>query len=57
MMIAKNHWKGIAHFFRAYQYFQLVQRFGDVPFFSHSSDISDSTEIYKPRDPRTACNG
>jgi hypothetical protein len=50
---AKNHWKGIAHFFRAYQYFQLVQRFGDVPFFSHSSDISDSTEIYKPRNPRT----
>jgi len=50
---AKNHWKGIAHFFRAFQYFKLVQRFGDVPFFSHSSDISDSTEIYKPRDPRT----
>ncbi|RFM27107.1 RagB/SusD family nutrient uptake outer membrane protein [Deminuibacter soli] len=49
---AKNNWKGIAHFFRAYQYFQLVQTFGDVPWFSHSMDISDSANIYKPRDPR-----
>lgn len=46
---AKNHWKGIAHFFRAFQYFQLVQTFGGVPWFSHSMDISDSA-IYKPRD-------
>ncbi len=49
---AKNHWKGIAHFFRALQYFRLVQTFGGVPWLSHSSDISDTTEIYKPRDSR-----
>jgi hypothetical protein len=49
---AKNHWKGIAHFFRALQYFHLVQTFGGVPWLSHSSDISDTTEIYKPRDSR-----
>ncbi len=47
---AKNHWKGIAHFFRAYQYFQLVQTFGGVPWLSHSVDISDTAQIYKPRD-------
>jgi len=47
---AKNHWKGIAHFFRAFQYFKLVQEFGRVPWFSHSLDISDSTDIYKPLD-------
>jgi hypothetical protein len=47
---AKNHWKGIAHFFRALQYYRLVQTFGGVPWFSHSMDISDTTEIYKPRD-------
>ncbi|HEY4154717.1 MAG TPA: RagB/SusD family nutrient uptake outer membrane protein, partial [Puia sp.] len=47
---AKNHWKGIAHFFRAFQYFSLVQTFGGVPWFSHSLDISDSSLIYKPRD-------
>jgi len=49
---AKNHWKGIAHFFRALQYYRLVQAFGGVPFFSHSLELSDSTQIYKPRDSR-----
>lgn len=47
---AKNHWKGIAHFFRAFQYFKLVQEFGGVPFFNQPLDIGDSTDIYKPRD-------
>jgi hypothetical protein len=47
---AKNHWKGIAHFFRAFQYFKLVQEFGGVPWFSNSLAISDSGQIYKPRD-------
>lgn len=49
---AKNHWKGVAHFFRALQYFKMVQEYGGVPWFSNSMDISDSTEIYKPRDSR-----
>jgi len=47
---AKNHWKGVAHFFRALQYFKLVQEFGRVPWLGHSLDISDSTDIYKPLD-------
>jgi hypothetical protein len=47
---AKNHWKGLAHFFRALQYFFLVQNFGGVPCFSHAVDISDSVTVYKPRD-------
>ena len=47
---AKNHWKAVAHFFRALQYFQLVQTFGGVPWLSTSLDISDTTQIYKPRD-------
>lgn len=47
---AKNHWKGIAHFFRALQYYRLVQTFGGVPWFSHSLDIGDSAEVYKARD-------
>jgi hypothetical protein len=48
---AKNHWTGVAKFFRALNYFQLVKRFGDVPFYNTVLDISDSA-IYKPRDPR-----
>ncbi|MBN9383715.1 MAG: RagB/SusD family nutrient uptake outer membrane protein [Chitinophagaceae bacterium] len=47
---AKNHWKGVAHFFRALQYFKLIQEFGGVPWYSHSTQISDSGQIYKPRD-------
>jgi hypothetical protein len=49
---AKNHWKGIARFFRGLQYFRLVQTFGDVPWYSHSLDILDTAAIYKARDPR-----
>lgn len=48
---AKNHWAGVARFFRAFQYFKLVQTFGGVPWFSHSMEYNDSTQIYKPRDP------
>jgi len=47
---AKNHWKGVACFFRAFQYFQMVKEYGGVPWFGHSLAISDSTQIYKPRD-------
>ncbi|OQP39925.1 hypothetical protein A4H97_17045 [Niastella yeongjuensis] len=49
---AKNHWKGIARFFRALQYFRLVQNFGDVPWYGHTIAASDSAQLYKPRDPR-----
>src|ERR1044072_3363022 len=49
---AKNHWKGIARFFRAFRYFQMVQAYGDVPWIGRSLDISETGEIYKPRDSR-----
>lgn len=47
---AKKHWKGVARFFRAFQYFKLVQEFGRVAWYSHSLDIADSTLIYKQLD-------
>jgi hypothetical protein len=47
---AKNHWKGVARFFRAFQYFRLVQTFGGVPWFEKSVDISDTALIYKQKD-------
>jgi hypothetical protein len=49
---SKNHWRGVARFFRAYKYFSLVKRFGDVPWIGHYLDISEDSVIYKPRDPR-----
>ncbi|CAL1520133.1 RagB/SusD family nutrient uptake outer membrane protein [Chitinophaga sp. MM2321] len=48
----KNHFAGIARFFRAMFYFEKVKRFGDVPWYSKSMTIDDP-ELYKGRDPRT----
>ena len=48
---ARNHYAGIARFFRAYFYFDKVQTYGDVPWYSKALATNDST-LYKPRDPR-----
>ena len=49
---AKNHWTGIGRFFRALEYTDLVQTFGDVPWYGR--ELTDADEdLYKPRDPRT----
>lgn len=44
--------KGEALFFRAYNYFNLLKRFGDVPLITRVLDV-DSPELYEPRAPRT----
>lgn len=48
----RNHYTGIARFFRAWFYFDKVRTFGDVPWFNRPLDPEDP-EIYKGRDPRT----
>ncbi len=47
----KNRYLGEAHFFRAYAYLQLVQKYGDVPLVLHTLDIS-SPELTMARTPR-----
>ncbi len=49
---AKNHWKAVARFFRAFDYFNKVRLFGGVPWISKSLDVSEKGIIYKPRDSR-----
>lgn len=50
---AINHWSAVARFFRAYHYFLLVQRFGDVPYVSeYTTNTADANLIYLPRSPR-----
>lgn len=49
---AKAHHSGIAHFFRAYFYFEKVKRFGDVPFYDYSIEPGDEEALYKARDSR-----
>ncbi len=49
----RENYIGIARFFRAYFYSEMVKRFGDVPWYSTPLDVSDTTALYKARDSRT----
>jgi hypothetical protein len=46
-------YNGVARFFRAYFYFQMVKRFGDVPWYSGAIEVEDEELLTKARDPRT----
>lgn len=46
----KNRYFGEARFFRAYNYFQLFQKYGDVPLLLKLLDFG-SPELYMPRTP------
>ncbi|MCC8188144.1 MAG: RagB/SusD family nutrient uptake outer membrane protein [Bacteroides sp.] len=46
------HWKGVACFFRGFEYSRLVSVFGDVPYFDASFSESDFDTMYKDRDDR-----
>ena len=47
---ARNHWKGIARFFRAMEYKRLGGMFGDFPVFT-TTQATTSDSLYKDRDP------
>jgi hypothetical protein len=47
----RNHYIGLARFFRAYFYYDKVRRFGDVPWIDTPLDINDE-KLYAPRDSR-----
>jgi len=48
----KNNYIGIARFFRAWYYYNMVVRFGDVPWVDKAMDIDDPN-LYAKRDSRT----
>ncbi|MFM2439656.1 MAG: hypothetical protein RLZ16_654, partial [Bacteroidota bacterium] len=48
----RNHYAGIARFFRASFYFDKVKTYGDVPWYGTAMSTTDSA-LYKGRDPRT----
>ncbi len=47
----KNHYAGVARFFRAWFYFEKMKRFGNVPWYSLPLE-TNSPELYKGRDSR-----
>lgn len=51
--LIKNHYEGVARFFRAYFYFEKVKLFGDVPWYDTSIGTNDYDMLFKARDPRS----
>jgi len=51
---AANHYLGVARFFRAFEYANLVRHFGDIPYINRYLDQSEVEAIYAPRTPRAA---
>ncbi|WPV01763.1 RagB/SusD family nutrient uptake outer membrane protein [Mucilaginibacter sp. cycad4] len=47
----KNHYAGLARYYRAEFYLDKVKRFSDVPWYSGTLDPADK-DLYKGRDPR-----
>ncbi|WP_268035880.1 RagB/SusD family nutrient uptake outer membrane protein [Algoriphagus sp. PAP.12] len=48
----RDHYEGIARFFRAYFYFEKVKRYGDVPIYEKPLATDDEEQLYKGRDSR-----
>lgn len=48
-----KHFLGEAYFFRAWFYFQLIDKYGDVPWYSKQLLPGSEDELARPRDPRT----
>ncbi len=49
----RNHWLGVARFFRAMEYTRLVKRFGGMPWFDQVVIDTDMETLYRPRNSRT----
>lgn len=47
------HWTGIGRFFRGLEYHDLVNQFGDVPWYEEELSENDPETLYRSRDPRT----
>lgn len=47
----KEHWRSVGYFFRSYKYFQMLSRFGDIPWVENALK-EDSPELYGKRDSR-----
>lgn len=48
-----RHWRSVGYFFKALDYFYLLDRFGDVPWLEHYITDADKEELYKPAMLRT----
>jgi hypothetical protein len=49
---ARTHYDGVAYFFRAYFYYNMLTKFGDLPWYDKPLDSDDTAMLNKPRDSR-----
>lgn len=50
---AIKHFVGIARFYRGIFYYNMIRRYGDVPYYNTVLGTNDETQLYKAKDPRT----
>lgn len=48
----KDHWRSVGYFFRSYRYYDLLARYGDVPWLEDVVSDEDTDILYGPRTPR-----
>lgn len=48
----KAHWRSVGYFFRAYNYVELIMRYGDVPWIDHVITEEEILTSIPPRRPR-----
>jgi hypothetical protein len=49
---ARNHYDGVAYFFRAFFYYGMLTKFGEVPWYDQPIGSADTELLCKPRDSR-----
>jgi hypothetical protein len=47
-----KHYEGVGRFWRAWFYYDMVRKFGDVPWYDQPIDADDTENLYKLRDSR-----
>ncbi|RAV30241.1 RagB/SusD family nutrient uptake outer membrane protein [Sinomicrobium soli] len=52
-----DHWRSVGYFFRSYNYFELVKKYGSVPWIEHAVGDNDNDVVYGPRTPRDEVTG
>lgn len=48
----RNHWRAVGLFFRSYRYYDLLARYGDVPWLEDVVSDEDTETLYGKRTPR-----
>ncbi|MFP4064036.1 MAG: RagB/SusD family nutrient uptake outer membrane protein [Bacteroidales bacterium] len=48
----RNHWRSVGLFFRSYEFFDLLKRYGGVPWLEHAITDADEDILFGPRNSR-----